>query len=286
MRNMKIAVLITSHNRKSKTISCLEELFKCALPAGAKLRVFLVDDGSTDGTGTAVKDSYPQVDVIEGDGNLYWSGGMRLAFAAAIKHKFDYYLWLNDDTYLYPLAIEKLLRVVNDCQISKKKTPIVVGSTQEKIGTLVNHGGIVKWSRLNSKLVEPQDVPIPCETMYGNCVLIPHDIVNKVGNLDEIFVHSIGDVDYGLRAKRAGFNILVMPGFAGTCESNHIKGTLSDKNLPLAVRLKMMLGPKGLPPKPWLIFLWRHRGFKGLLYWFYSYMAVILTWHRRRFTKS
>ncbi len=63
-----IAVLLTCHNRRAETLRCLEALL--AQDAGASLRVFLVDDGSTDGTGEAVRVSFPQVNVVQGDGSL------------------------------------------------------------------------------------------------------------------------------------------------------------------------------------------------------------------------
>ena len=70
------------------------------------LNVYLVDDGSTDGTSEAVKKNFPQVNIIKGDGTLFWNGGMRVAFSKAMESEHDYYLWLNDDTILnFPLFV-------------------------------------------------------------------------------------------------------------------------------------------------------------------------------------
>ena len=76
-----IAVLLTCFNRRAKTLAALEALFKQD-GAGTTfaLNVFLVDDGSSDGTGDAVRGAFPQVHVIDGTGDLYWNGGMRRAF--------------------------------------------------------------------------------------------------------------------------------------------------------------------------------------------------------------
>lgn len=79
-----IAVLLTCHNRREKTLSCLQSLFGATMPEGYKTEVFLVDDGSTDGTGEAVEKCFPQVTVIQGDGNLYWNKGMNLAWKNAV----------------------------------------------------------------------------------------------------------------------------------------------------------------------------------------------------------
>lgn len=74
----------------------------------------------TDGKEQAVSERYPQVNIIKGDGNFYWSGGMCVAFAAAIENGFYYYLCLNDEALLYPLAYWSQLRV--SCRLNTVKT--------------------------------------------------------------------------------------------------------------------------------------------------------------------
>lgn len=64
---MKIAVLLTCFNRKNKTLACLKSLFGI-IP---NCHVYLVDDKSTDGTSEAIKQNFPQVKIIKGDGNLF-----------------------------------------------------------------------------------------------------------------------------------------------------------------------------------------------------------------------
>lgn len=281
---MNVAVLMTCHNRREKTLTCLRALFGCWLPEDMQLTVFLVDDGSTDGTGYAVKIRYPMVQILQGSGSLYWNGGMRMAFASAMERGFDYYLWLNDDTYLYPQTLSTLIRIESELRSSKGKATIVVGSTQAHEGGTVNHGGFrYRGKRLwTSKLIEPTEFAVTCDSLNGNCVLIPHQIASRIGNLDDRFIHTIGDIDYGLRAKAAGFGLVVMPGFAGTCQVNPIRGTFNDPSLSLRERYIRLFGPKGLPPKHWLVFQWRHFGWMGLLYWTWTYVKVLITWVRAR----
>ena len=81
----RIAVLLTCHNRSEKTTACLHSLFQCYLPSDFVLDVFLVDDGSTDGTAELVTEKFPKVIIIHGDGNLFWNRGMHLAWSYASK---------------------------------------------------------------------------------------------------------------------------------------------------------------------------------------------------------
>jgi GT2 family glycosyltransferase len=96
--------------------------------------------------------------------------------------------------------------------------------------------------------------------MNGNCVLISRAVVKINGNLDNHFTHSMGDLDYGLRARTAGCKIVVAPGYYGVCSANDGAGLWTDDRLPLLVRWKKLLGPKGLPIKDWMIFSRRHKG--------------------------
>ena len=84
----KIAVILTCYNRKAKTLACLDRLFHAQEVQGdVELTVFLTDDGCTDGTADAVRTSFPEKDIhiLQGNGQLYWAGGMRLAWKAAME---------------------------------------------------------------------------------------------------------------------------------------------------------------------------------------------------------
>src|SRR6266508_2413563 len=105
----RVAVLMTCYNRREKTLACLDALSRQVMPPDLVMHIYIVDDGSTDGTGAAVRKAHPAVRVLQGNGSLYNNGGMRLAFSEALKGDYDYYLWLNDDTTLYPSALEWLL---------------------------------------------------------------------------------------------------------------------------------------------------------------------------------
>jgi GT2 family glycosyltransferase len=276
----RIAVLLTCHNRCSKTLACLDALFQNILLEEYLFEVFLVDDCSTDGTEQAVNERYPQgINITKGNGRLYWNGGMRVAFSAALEKGFDYYLWLNDDTLLYPTAINSLINTADGLRNKQSKNVIVVGSTQDANDGRLTYGGVIrpnKWKTLSFKLITPIDKPIESETMNGNCVLVPNEVAQALGNLEPKFAHAMGDLDYGLRARCAGFAVWVMAGFAGTCANNAATNTFNDISLPAIVRLRKMLKPNGLPPYSWYVFTRRHAGILWPIFWIWPYVKVML----------
>jgi len=253
---------MTCYNRKAMTLACLEALAAQILPVDVNVSVFLMDDGSTDGTSDAIRDRFPEATVLRGDGSLYWNGGMGVAFAEAARANFDFYLWLNDDTYLYPNALSTLLGAYS---FTKRLGPqsIIVGSVVDPATGKHSYGGVSRhsaWRPVRFVPVLPESLPRQCDCMNGNCVLIPAAVAERVGNLSCEFRHGIGDFDYGLRARKAGCFVWIAPGYVASCKPNPRQGTWRDAKLPFMERWKKLLGPKGLPPREWFIFCLRHSG--------------------------
>ena len=274
-----IATIITCHNRKEKTLNCLANLHNQDNISDVEMNIYLVDDGSIDGTGEAVKEKFPQVNIFKCDGTLYWNGGMRLAFFEAMKSDYDYYLWLNNDTYLIDNALKLLFETSTNRKEKSNKDVIITGTIKDIDTGQVNYGGRKQKSKLQPLkfiLLDSQTETQPCDTFNGNVVLIPRVVTKKIGNISlEYKRQHSGDFDYGLRAKYAGFESWVAPGIIGECQSNTYKGTIFDKSLSLADRIKQMKSPKGVPPaREWMVFTKRHSGILWPYYWFRTLIRV------------
>lgn len=281
-REVSVAAILACYNRRDQTLQCLDRLFCAAAKTPhAKLRVYLLDDASPDGTGDAVSRHYPTVRVIQGTGDLFWNRGMHRAMTMAMEEKSEYYLWLNDDTMLAESALADLIET-SQCILERTgKEGIIVGTTETESGSgVATYGGRVRpsrWRPLQLELVQPGAAPSECDTMNGNCVLIPASVVAAIGALDAVFRHGMGDMDYGFRARKAGFDIWVMPGFAGVCKKNRPEGEWGDRNVPLSQRLRKIVGPKALPLWPWTVFTWRHAGLLSPVLCVWPYLNVIRT---------
>ena len=280
---VSIAAILTCHNRKEKTVTCLKNLMNQDVISKMDLSIYLVDDGSTDGTGDAVKQTFPQVNVLQGDGLLYWNGGMRLAFSEAMKNDYDYYLWLNDDTFLYSDAVKLLLETSKNMKKKIGRDVIAAGTIKDIETGAVIYGGRIQKSKLQPlkfTLLENKTEPQLCDTFNGNVVLIPQNIVKEIGNISlEFSKQHSGDFDYGLRAKYAGFESWVASEIIGTCSSNPIEGTIFDTRLSLKERRKKMNTPHGVPPaKEWMIFAKRHAGILWPIYWLRTIVRVLFPW--------
>ncbi len=268
---MEIAILITSHNRKETTLKCLSTLYN----QKEKFDVFLVDDGSKDGTSDAIKRDFPLVNLISGNGNLYWNRGMRLAWeTAAQKGNYDFYLWLNDDVILVKDAIAILIQSFDKAKKITGLDSIIVGSTEDKDAREISYGGRVKknyFDFLATRLVSPEKDILPLDTFNGNIVLISKSIFLKLGFLDDVFIHGFGDVDYGLRAGMNKIPMFITPGFLGLCSRHTEVKDWADPEISLKKRLEKLNSPLGLPLKQWKIYTKRHAG----VFWPLMYFKLV-----------
>lgn len=275
MEIIRIAALLTCYNRREATLACIEAALDQIKVDNVNIEIYLLDDASTDGTSDAVRRYFPNVRLFHGDGNLYWCGGMRVAWTEAMKRDYDYYLWLNDDTCIYEDTLHIMLDTAKAIQEIDGRDGIVVGSTCDPDTREQTYGGLRRIGKtLGFQLIEPQDKPQRCDTMNGNCVLIPRGVARVTGNLSSKFTHAIADTDYGLRAGKDGFSCWVAPKYIGECRQNPPPDWTNHK-LALRQRLNNLRDPKGLPPRQWEEFARRHARMQWPLYWLKLEMRVL-----------
>lgn len=272
-----IAVLMTCHNRKVTTLRCLENLLGQQLPPGHHLFIYLVDDGSTDGTAAAVRAAFPQVNVIPADGSLFWSGGMHHAWQNAATSDADFYLWLNDDTELLPGCIAQMLATWQQWVAAGKERCIVVASCYDPETRTHSYGGELTRGRHPGRpiavLPDPK-MPKVCTTFNGNCVLVPKATFKALGFMRR-FRHAMSDTDYGLYATRKDIPVVIAPGYLATCVLNPLLSSWHNPAFSRIERLRKLLGRRGLPPGDWWKFLWAHAGVRALWYWPRPYLRVL-----------
>ncbi|TDO19026.1 glycosyltransferase family 2 protein [Pedobacter duraquae] len=250
-----VAVLLTCHNRKEKTLEALNALYQQnGFNDTFRVSVFLVDDGSTDGTSEEVSRLFPDVNIIEGNGELFWNRGMHLAWQkAGDQYDFDYYLWLNDDTIMLSHALEEMLSCIN----ALPGDNIVVGAVRSDVTGHFTYGGF----KSDNTPVLPNGKLQYCKIVNGNCVLVSRAIFKSVGNLDPVFPHAIGDHDYGLRVIKSGGKVLTSKTYIGHCERNDKLPSWCYSDINLKKRIAALYSPLGnAHPKYFFIYEKRHFG--------------------------
>lgn len=284
-----LAVCIACFNRRVLTLKCLESLFAQRLPNALRLVVHLLDDGSTDGTGAAVAEAFPQVILHQGDGNLYWAGGMRLVHGLALAEGHDYFLWLNDDAELFEDALPRAFATLEDLRRRHGGEHLVVGAMRDPEGT-TTYSGFARGPRLapwRLRRMEPHpDTPLPCDTTNGNFVLIPAAAAHAIGNIPRAYRQSLADLDLGFRARRLGFGLWIAPKHFGITLPNTARQRWwLAPGLGLSERLRSIEQPLGHPFWPNLTYNWRSFGAWGLLGALAPYVSLlrahVASWGKR-----
>lgn len=263
----KVAVVLTCHNRKQKTVQCIQSLLK---NPGIDFYFVVVDDGSKDQTKEALE-QIPKIKlkVITGNGSLFWAGGMRegLNYVLQQEEACDFVLLVNDDVVFLEHAVADL--------IGQSEGNVVAGAVCDRHGN-TTYGGIQYKKRGIQYLTCNPGEHVMCDTFNANCVLIPSPIFRKAGNLDEHYRHSLADFDYGLSIKRLGFEIISSIGYVGVCEKNNKKGTWQDTSLTRMERIKKKESVKGAPAGPWFYYLKKNFGLgKAMLFSITPFIRIL-----------
>src|SRR5215203_4444311 len=149
---IRIAAVIPVYNRRDTTLQCLRSLSRIDR-TGLDFRVFIVDDGSTDGTSAAIREQFPEVEVVEGTGDLHYAAGTNAGMDAARAWDPDFYLLMNDDAVFHDQFLIRLVKTA-------------LGNTRSVVGAL-----LLLWDRPHIVFQVGQE----WKTAHGGCI-IPEDL--------------------------------------------------------------------------------------------------------------
>lgn len=206
MNYSNIYIVIPVHNRQEYTIACLNSLRRQSVNG---FNVVVVDDGSTDGTVDILRQRFPEVLCIPGDGTLWWAGAMNRGVTCALEKGARYIVSLNNDT-------EAASDFVHRMSESARKHPetlfgayiLDIDSQRPEYG-----GSRMNWKEGNVQLLDT--IPLgqrkglhEVTHFPGRGLWIPSEVFTEIGLFDaDTFPHTAADYDFTLRAASAGYKI-------------------------------------------------------------------------------
>jgi GT2 family glycosyltransferase len=203
----QIGIVIPVHNRMLLTRNCLNSLQQQTFN---DFQIIIVDDGSSDGTKEMLAIEFPDVKVLTGDGNLWWTAATNLGVKYALENGVDYILTLNNDTIPKEDFLEKMI------YWAKKKPDALLGAFAIDSDTKkpIYCGEILDWKKVNSTMVldnldHKAMHGITEVSLYpGRGLFIPKSVFEYIGYYDsKRFPHYAADYDFTHRAIRAGYHV-------------------------------------------------------------------------------
>ncbi len=216
---MDLSIVIVNWNTRDLLDRCLETIPEAV--SGWTHEVIVVDNGSTDGSGTMVRTRHPGVHLVENGENV---GFVRATNQGIALSRGQYVLLLNSDTVAPPGSLARMVAFMEDYPDAGAVGPKLVnpdGSFQASYAhfpTLVSES--LSAFGLNRRLYgpyhpspppRPDERPGPVDWVPGACLLLRRKALEDVGPLDEGFWMYSEDTDLCYRLHRAGWKVYYLP---------------------------------------------------------------------------
>ncbi len=211
--NPKVSIILLNWNSGEFIEACIESLQRLTY---LNYEIIVVDNASSDGSDDILKVRYPNIVLLENTVNLGFAGGNNIGINYALEHGTDYVLILNSDTVVDKQLVGEMISVASqDKQIGMVTCKMLYYDEPERLwyaGGEINK--LTLWSRhIGHYKIDSQRYSNIREISFvtGCCMLVRRSLIEKIGMFDEIFFTYSEDVDWSLRARKAGFKLMYVP---------------------------------------------------------------------------
>ena len=220
---MKIAIVILNYNGQDWLPECLDSL-RHLKTNSHQVHPVVVDNASTDNSLDLIDQKYSQVTLIKNSQNLGFAEGNNTGIRYALQKNFDAVMLLNNDTKVdenlivklaaknYPLASPKIyfypdFEFHHDRYQKKDRGKVIWYA-----GGDIDWNNVIGVHRGVDQVDQGQyDQEANLQFATGCCLLIKRPVFDQIGLLDPRYFLYYEDLDFCLRARRAGFTIHYLP---------------------------------------------------------------------------
>ncbi|WP_430408602.1 glycosyltransferase family 2 protein [Kordia sp.] len=201
---MNVAIIIVTYNGISWLSTCLDSC--------GDVSVIVIDNNSSDNTVEFIKENYPKVTLIESSENKGFGAANNIGIAKALEQGAEYFFLLNQDAYLQPNTISRLIEVHKKDSNYGILSPIHLNGDWSKLdhnfSKYINENKELQYDAI--KLNYQQSI---YEVPFINAAgwLISKQAIDTVGGFDPIFFHYAEDNNYCQRIRFHGLKIGVVP---------------------------------------------------------------------------
>jgi len=203
-----VYIIILNYNGGEEIIECLQGCQKIHYP---RFRILVVDNASSDHSVAQIKKQFKEVTVIQNQENLGFAAGNNVGIKYALSQKADYVLLLNNDTVVSKDFLTKMIPLAE----KEASIGIVVPKILYYQSNTLWEGWGKKIDYIRGRVTVSAEETInqPQETNHatGCAMLIKRAVFEKIGFLPEDYFMYFEDIDFSLKARKAGFKIFYQP---------------------------------------------------------------------------
>lgn len=204
---MKVYFVIVTYNGAKWIKKCLESIFDADTPVD----VFVIDNGSNDGTQEIIKKNFPKVDLIQSERNLGFGAANNIGIAAALEQGAKYIFLLNQDTYFFKCSLKSLISQINSDKKIGVISPIHLAGDEKNLDFFF------------AKCLRPENTPAILGDFFKNEIgelyesqfvnaaawFVKADVFRKWGGFHPVFEHYGEDDEFIMRITKNGLRLFI-----------------------------------------------------------------------------
>jgi len=225
-----LSVIIVNWNTRELLLNCIESFYRTV--KGLTSEIFVVDNGSSDGSVDSVRRTFPEIELIQNERNL---GFARANNEALRRSRGRYALLLNTDVILTDGAVENLVEFMDRNPTVGIAGGQLVNGDGSKQNSFDNFPSITAEAfnksllrilfprRYPSKRVN-YSAPIGVQSVIGACMIVRSRAIDDVGLLDEDYFFFLEETDWCYRMRRGKWRVCHVP----QAKVIHLQGRTAD----------------------------------------------------------
>lgn len=213
MKQAVVAIIVVNWNLKEKTADCLRSLQQVETPH----QVVVVDNGSTDNSAEYLIQQFPHVTFLVLPKNVGFGAACNMAIRQVLNEQnCDYVFLLNNDATVHAQTLDKMLQAARQQPEAGILGPKIYYSQRHDVlwyaGARCRRGVLAAADTGRGQVDVGQfDTRQEVDFVFGAAMLIHHSVFAEIGFFDPRFFLYLEDMDFCLRAQKAGFRLLFVP---------------------------------------------------------------------------
>lgn len=263
MKRNDVLIIIVAYNSMQWAERCYSSLRTSNVPCD----IITIDNGSTDGTQNFIRSNYPEVELVETNENLGFGRANNIGLQKAIDKGYEYVYLLNQDAWIFPNTLEKLISFQKRNKQYGILSPMQLDGSEESIDKPFLHNiiceGIFRTEFINDYYFNKKREVYDTHTAPAAHWLISRDCLLSIGGFSPSFPHYGEDDNYAQRALYHNYKFGIIPTAKAIHNRENRKPDTSKKKQLYNTYIKILI--KSSNPQSPLYNNARHWGLKFFL---------------------